>query len=96
MNKIRCRTIGALTKLGVDHYLSLTPTKSLFDKAELNVFNPTVEQVAYLKEHYKKPRPYRVKVSRWGSAQVHISLADIVVFHEKDGLGFPSSIGDEA
>jgi len=97
MNNIRCRTIGALEKQGVDHYLSLTPTKSLFDKAELNVYNPTVEQVAFLKEHFKKPRPYQVKVLRWGSAQVHISLTDIVVYHEKNGLNFASSIkeGDE-
>jgi hypothetical protein len=97
MNKIRCRTIGTLEKQGIDHRLLLIPTRSLFDKAELNVYSPTVEQVAFLKEHFKKPRPYQVKVSRWGSAQVHISLTDVVLYYEKDGLGFASSIkeGDE-
>lgn len=84
MNRIRRRTIKALTAQGICHELVLIPTKTLFDKAELRLECPTRKQRRFVREYFATPRHYMVKVSQYGSAQVSITNSDVIVFRARD------------
>lgn len=84
MNRIRRRTIKALSAQGVCHELVLIPTRTLFDKAELRLECPTKSQRRFVREYFATPRHYMVKVSQYGSAGVCITNSNVVVLQARD------------
>jgi hypothetical protein len=84
LNRIRRRTIKALTAQGICHELALIPTTTLFDKAELRLECPTRKQRKFVREYFATPRHYMVRVSKYGSAGVSITNSDVIVLPAKD------------
>lgn len=84
MNRIRRRTIKALTAQGICHELVLIPTNTLFDKAELRLECPTRKQRRFVREYFATPRQYMVKVSQYGAAGVSITNSNVIALPAKD------------
>lgn len=76
-NKIRSRTVAKLRTANIRHRLVLHPTRTLFDRAELIVWNATPEQALFVEQYFANGRMYRIKVSGMGSAQAYVSWANI-------------------
>lgn len=79
MNRIRRRTIAALTAKNIRHELRLIPAPGLFDTAELSIVYPTVDQLVWILEYFEAARFYKVKVSGFGSADACVTRASIKV-----------------
>lgn len=84
MNRIRRRTIKALTAQDICHELVLIRTRTLFDRPELRLECPTRKQRKFVREYFATPRFYKVKVSQYGSADVLVANSHVIVLRAKD------------
>lgn len=73
-SRIRGRELAALKRLGIEHWLTLEPTKTLFDRPRLEIYNSNGHSLRDILDALGDlPTIVKFKVSTYGSAEVALN-----------------------